>query len=318
MTLSTEPLSLVPDIDVSPFLEGTPEGKQHVAAAVGQACEASGFLVIRGHGVAQEMIDDVQQTARDFFALPEAEKLHYRAVEGRGGYRPVSSSTLGRSTGQDAPPDLAEFYSVHGLKEDTSDHIWPEQPAAFKSAFLRYQGVMEQLAATMMRVFALALALDEDWFETRIDRYLTRLLANHYPAQAEPPEPGQIRLGQHSDFGTVTILYQEDAPGGLQILDAAGQWHDVPFVPGSFVVNIGDLLAMWTNDRWVSTVHRVVNPPREFALRDRLSLPFFQSPNDEAVIECIPTCAGPDNPPKYETVTAGEWIQAKLSRTYTS
>ena len=144
----------------------------------------------------------------------------------------------------------------------------------------------------------LALDLPETYFNDKIDQHITNFSVLHYPGQAEEPEPDQLRAGAHSDLGSLTIIYQDSATGGLQVYTREEQWIDVPLIEGSFVVNLGDLMAEWTNDRWVSTPHRVVNPPRSHAHQDRLSIGFFHQPNYDAVIECIETCCGPDNPPK--------------------
>ena len=139
----------------------------------------------------------------------------------------------------------------------------------------------------------------------------------HYPdLEGHAVEAGQLRAGAHSDYGTLTLLRQDDAPGGLQVGGVDGTWHDVPSTPGAYVVNVGDALARWTNDRWISTVHRVVVPPAD-AGRDceRFSMAFFHNANWDAVIECIPTCADAENPPKYPPVTAGRHLMDKFRST---
>jgi isopenicillin N synthase-like dioxygenase len=227
-----------------------------------------------------------------------------------------------------ALPDLSETYTYNrlgepgatGLPEDVDPKLrlpnkWPDLPG-FDPAIRTYYGAAEDLALELMRLFALALDLPEDWFDDKVDRHMTNLTANYYPGQPVAPQEGQLRKGQHSDWGSLTILYQDGAPGGLQVLDKSEQWVDVPAIKDSFVVNIGDLMAVWTNDKWVSTVHRVVNPPREHAHRERFSMPFFHQPNFDARIECIPTCAGPDDPPRYEPVLSGEYIMEKFRRAY--
>jgi isopenicillin N synthase-like dioxygenase len=133
-----------------------------------------------------------------------------------------------------------------------------------------------------------------------------------------PPQPWQLRAGAHSDYGSLTILKTEDKPGGLQVYTKTGIWVDVPIVAGCFVVNLGDLMGRWTNDHWVSTLHRVVNPPMESAsMSRRQSLFFFHNPNYDAVIECIPSCQGPGNPPKYPVTTSGEHLRTQFVRTQT-
>ncbi len=129
------------------------------------------------------------------------------------------------------------------------------------------------------------------------------------------PLPGQLRAGAHSDYGSLTILLPEAAPGGLEILAPDGAWRPVPAIPGAFIVNIGDLMARWTNDRWVSTVHRVVNPPAD-ALGSvrRQSLAFFHQPNYDALIECIPGCAGPGRPVRHAPITSGNHRLMKVTK----
>jgi isopenicillin N synthase-like dioxygenase len=170
---------------------------------------------------------------------------------------------------------------------------------------------MEALAGRMLHIFAVALGLPEDWFDDKVDRHLGTLAANHYPEQPTAPAPGQLRVRAHVDFSTLTILYQDDAPGGLQIHQRGVGWIDVPAVPGSFVVNLGDLMGRWTNDHWVATPHRVVNPPADQAMTRRFSLPFFHLPNHDAVIEVIPTCVSEDRPARFAPVLAGEWTEAR-------
>jgi isopenicillin N synthase-like dioxygenase len=142
------------------------------------------------------------------------------------------------------------------------------------------------------------------------------LRVRNYPAPQTAPEPGQLRAGAHSDYGSLTILKTEDRPGGLQVCNAAADWVDVPVVDGAFIVNIGDLMARWTNDRWVSTLHRVVNPPPSRAAESRRqSLVFFHNPNYDALIECLPTCRDPAHPPRYEATTSGEHLREQFLRT---
>ena len=137
----------------------------------------------------------------------------------------------------------------------------------------------------------------------------------NYPAQHEAPESAQVRGGEHTDYGSLTILHCDDVPGGLQVQRRDGGWIDVHAPLGSFVCNIGDLMMRWTNDHWVSNWHRVANPPREQAAQDRYSLVFFHMPNHDAEIGCIETCTGPDSPTKYPPITCSDYFAAKYLRT---
>jgi isopenicillin N synthase-like dioxygenase len=320
----------VPVIDISSARSGDPTHRQAVADAIGRCCETSGFLLLVGHGVPYKAINDVNHALRGFFALPQAEKDRLRAQPGDPLARGFSTAGKLAATNDGADvdaehqaPDRVEKF-VHfplgnpeGMGGDgwTDERMfvaqrWPELPG-FRSAYERYYAEMELLATELARLFALALGLREDWFDASIDRHNSNLMANYYPADHRPA--GEIRLSQHSDWGNLTILLQDESQRGLQVLNDCGEWLDVPVVPGSFVINIGDLLARWTNDRWVSTVHRVVS---NGAGGERFSLPFFHQPNFDAVIECIPTCSSADNPPRYEPVVSGPYLLDKFKLAY--
>ena len=170
---------------------------------------------------------------------------------------------------------------------------------------------MDQLGRHLHRLASIALDLPEDHFEDKLDRSFNLFRVLNYPEQLVEPEEGQLRAGEHSDYDFLTICLIEDKPGGLQARSPDGSWVDVPFVAGSFVVNIGDMVMRWTNDRWRSTRHRVVNPPR--ATGARLAACHFIMPNHDAVIECLPTCQGPGRPAKYPPIVAGDYMNEKFS-----
>ncbi len=171
---------------------------------------------------------------------------------------------------------------------------------------------MSGLSARLMRLFARALDLPETFFDSSIDRHISSVRLINYPDQPAAPLEGQLRAGAHSDYGSLTILKVENAPGGLQVQDRTGSWIDIDYVPGTLVVNIGDLMAQWTNDKWVSTVHRVVNPPRNRALGSRrISMVFFHQPNYDAEITCLESCRSAGNPPKYAATTSGAHWRSK-------
>ena len=311
----------VPIIDLS-------GDEAQVARAIDRACREIGFLIIGNHGVPSAVIDDALAAGRAFFRQPAEEKLRWRAPDGRiRGYLPPGGQALARSRGDESPPDLLERFRMgrfdvpddayHRVRAATwfVPNIWPTTPPGFAEALKTYFTAMEALAGRLMQLFALALELPAGFFDDKIDRAVSNMYINYYPAQRTPPQPGQLRAGAHTDYGSLTILAPTEAPAGLQVRDRAGAWHDVAPPPGAFVINLGDLMAQWTNDRWVSTMHRVVNPPREAAESDRMSLVFFHQPNDDAVIECLPSCCV-DSPPKYAPVTSGEHQASKLRRTF--
>jgi isopenicillin N synthase-like dioxygenase len=208
------------------------------------------------------------------------------------------------------PVDPVDPEYARGGGKHFAPNLWPERLADARPVFTRYYREMGRLAQTLMRIFALDFDLDEHFFDDKIDRHISRLRLRNYPAQMTPPLPGQLRAGAHSDYGSLTILATENKPGGLQVCNAAGDWVDVPAIPGCFIVNLGDLMARWTNDAWVSTLHRVSNPPAELAATSRRqSLVFFHNPNYDAPVAYIPTCLKPGEQPKYTPATSGEHLR---------
>jgi isopenicillin N synthase-like dioxygenase len=178
---------------------------------------------------------------------------------------------------------------------------------------------MEQLGALITRIFARALDLPEDYFADKIDRHDSTMLLHHYPQQKTLPLPNQLRSGAHTDLGLFTMLRTErqHRPGGLQVKTRSGDWMDVPPIPNSFTMNIGDTLMRWTNDHWISNYHRVVNPPLGAGEESRrISMPFFFAANDDATIACLPSCCNAANPPRYAPVNAGDFRRAALQQGY--
>jgi isopenicillin N synthase-like dioxygenase len=319
-----------PVFDLSRFEAANLTGRDALGTEVDRICRETGFLAVSGHGVPQQVIDRAWTAAHDFFDLPPEEKQKARApYPGYPyGYLGPELEALAKSRGEETPPDLKESFNggplsvPEGLDDEQAlafcyaDTIWPAEPAGFREAWTAYYRAMEDLAARIMRVFAVALHLPEDAFAATIDKPISALRALNYPEQAVPPKPGQLRAGAHTDYGSLTILLPQAGSGGLQILDPAGEWVDVPPVPGAFVINIGDLMARWTNDRWVSTLHRVVNPQLTAgASSRRQSFAFFHQPNWHQEIACLPTCLAPGEKPRYEPVLSGPYLMSKFQST---
>lgn len=298
--------------------------KEKVARLVGDACERIGFLTIVGHGVDQGVVDACSTTAKAFFDLPSQEKLRVAqpSPDQVRGYSAVGAEGLSYSLDEASPGDLKESFSVgppdvpddeYYTCDEAGPHfapnLWPESPQGLRAAWERYFAAMADLSGSLMRIFALALDLPEEFFDDKIDRHISMLRVLNYPDQPEPPAEGQLRAGAHSDYGSLTILLQDAAPGGLEVLTPLGEWSPVPPVPGAFVVNIGDLMMQWTNDRWISTVHRVVNPPRDLAMSSRRqSIVFFHQPNYDTIVSSLDTSA----PARYEPVTSGDHLLSKF------
>jgi isopenicillin N synthase-like dioxygenase len=315
-------LSDVPVIDIKPYLEGDPASKSFVANSIDCACREIGFFIITGHPVRAAVIEQLWAVSSDFFNLPLDVKMKYKKPN--RGYSAVGSRAFSYSRGIKTPPDLREGFNMGPFNFLDDDYhrnggdlfaanIWPLEVEKMETVWCEYFATMESLGMNMIRLCALALGLPESFFDDKFDRASKTFQANYYPRQTEKPMTGQLRGSAHTDYGSLTILLRDDSPGGLQVLTKKGEWLDVPYVPDSFVINIGDLTAQWTNDRWVSNPHRVVNPPWEVARNsDRMSFPFFLNANYDAIIEPIETCCGPDNPPKYPQTTAGEYVRRKV------
>ncbi len=314
----------VPVIDLAPWYDGDPDARAAVAAAVAHACEQIGFLSIVGHGVPDDVVDDCYRSARAFFDLPVEEKLRVGqpSPDQVRGYSAIGAEGLSYSLDSASPGDLKESFSVgpYDLPTDAyyhsaaagphfAENLWPGDPPGLRRAWERYFDAMAQLSATIMETFAAALTLPESFFEDKIDRHISMLRALNYPDQPEVPLEGQLRAGIHSDYGSLTILRQEEAPGGLQVRNRDGEWLDVAVLPGAFVVNIGDLMMQWTNDRWISTLHRVVNPPRDITGSSRrISLVFFHQPNYDAEVASLDTTSEA----KYQPVSSGDHLLGKF------
>ncbi len=321
-------LTSVPVIDVAPFLDGT--DRAGVARAIGRACEEIGFFTIVGHGVDAGLVQRMYDVSRAFFDLPVADKQRVRRPrpEQSRGYIGLGEENLSYSVGR-ATTDLKEFFAIGPVDVPDAPYytapaaypsfapnVWPERPAELRAIYTEYYRAMERLAGRLMQTFALALGLSDDFFHDRTDRHISGIRVINYPDQPDAPAEGQLRAGAHSDYGALTILKAENVPGGLEVLNRAGAWVPVAPVADSFVINLGDLMMHWTNDRWVSTLHRVANPPRDAALGSRRqSIVFFYQPNYDALIECLPGCSSPANPPKYAPVTSGEHRLRKFLKT---
>jgi len=321
-------LQHVPTIDLGPYFEGSPEGKQQVAESVDQACRDIGFLVITNHGIPRELVERVYNLSRRFFDQPMTEKR--KADRPRPdmvrGYSAVAEESLSYSLEEAAPGDLKESFSIGpvGVPDDDyhlgpaagphfAPNVWPETIDGFRDAYCDYFEAMSDLARSLMRIFALALKLDEHFFDDKIDREISMLRTLSYPNMGTNTEEGQMRAGAHSDYGSLTIVKPDDSPGGLQVCNQNGDWVDVPYVEDGFVVNIGDLMMRWTNDQWISTLHRVVNPPLDAsATHPRQSIVFFHQPNYDAIIECLPSCLKDGEGPLYPAVSSGDHLKSKF------
>jgi isopenicillin N synthase-like dioxygenase len=316
----------VPIIDLALFRDGDVHQRARLAAAVDEAARTVGFMQVVGHAIPEPVEAALAAAMDGFFGLPMWQKKALRpgTSEMNRGYTPPKAERLSLSLGVDSPADLFEAFNVGRSAEDFpglelddmqyAPNLWPLRPATFEPAVTTWFFEAARVAREITRVMAVALGLDEHFFTRYQDHSLDVLRMNNYQPPSQPMvlEPGQVGMGAHTDYSIVTVLWA-DPILGLQILDADGVWHDVVPTPGALLVNLGDLLARWTNDRWISTLHRVL-PPTDSTGRlvRRRSAALFHDGNADAVISCLPGCAGADNPARYESVTVADHLnQAK-------
>lgn len=297
----------VPTVDLS-------NDDADVAPVVDDALRRVGFFTIVGHGVPAATVDAAWDAAARFFDLPIEEKLRWRSDDPGYpyGYEPLAGEALAAAHGEaGARPDLKETFN---LAPPSRRRVWPGGVSGFEASWSAYYAAMAALAGRLMTVCAVALGLEPGFFDDKIDEHLSALRALNYPPQSTAPVAGQLRAGSHTDYGTLTILKPGPASRGLQVETVDGEWIDVPIRRDGFVVNIGDLMAMWTNDRWRSTPHRVVNPEQRVAATERRqSMAFFHQPNGDAEIVCLPSCTSAANPARYPPTTSGVWLAARVA-----
>ena len=316
----------VPVVDIAGW-SGGGTARDRIAGEVDEACRSLGFLQIAGHGIEAGTVESMLAAADAIFGLPLEARMALTAPPHiNRGYAPLGSESLTYSLGVDAPPDLFEAFNIGPDDAPVDDpvyasqlegvfapNIWPSDLGSARADLVAYFAEVSALARRLISIFAVALGLPDDHFVPMCDHATEMLRLNNYvraPGGTDPL-PGQLRMGAHTDYGIVTVLYGDRVPG-LEIVGPDGEWHGVVPEEGVFLVNLGDLLARWTNDRWRSTVHRVVPPPRGAGPSRRRSAAFFHDGNYDAVVECLPTCLEPGREPTYPPVVAGEHLTAKL------
>ncbi len=309
----------IPVIDIQSLYGSDKLEIARTASLIGDACRGIGFFYIKGHGLSLEDIAALFATSHEFFALAEDVKkqVEISPATGNRGYVPMRGEALDPSK----PADLKEAFNI-GLELAADDpelvagarfralNLWPEQPG-FRESMLDYFDTALDIGRRLHMAFAADLGLEPDHFEDKLDRPLATLRLLHYPSQPGVVEDGQMGAGAHTDYGCVTLLLTDEV-GGLEVRTRSGDWIKAPYSPGAFVCNIGDCLMRWTNDTYVSTPHRVLSP----AGRERYSIAFFLDPNPDAIVECLPTCSGPGNPPRYAPIRGDDYLESRLNPTY--
>lgn len=319
-----------PVIDLEPLREPqvSATATLDIACQVARACEETGFFTVTGHGVPRAVITDLVAQSYAFFDLPLAEKLAVRRPrpEQNRGYIAPGEERLARLRGDETPPDLKELYTIGPFDlPDTpyfagpaaypsfAPNLWPRRPVGLRPALQAYWRQLDRVARVLCRIFAESLQLPAEFFDQKTDKHISQLRIMHYPPPEAAPLPGQLRAGAHTDLGMMTLLYGDNDIGGLEVMNREGCWVRVPIINDAFTVNLGDLMMRWTNDRWRSTLHRVVNPPE--AANDssrRLSIGMFFIPNYDAVVAPI---AGLGDIPRYPPITVADYRTSRFAGT---
>lgn len=320
--------SVVPSINIDPFVDGS--DRPSVVSAWREACERIGFVVVSGTCLPKAELDRAFKTVRSFFDLPP--EIKERSVSRGGakqrGYAKFATRSLGATLGKETPPDLKESYylgpvddhretfqSVPEARDAYAPNVMPDGDPELAAALVAAYRAFEGLSGELLKISALALELDENWFADKMDKHFSVMTCHHYPALTEMPRPGQLRAGAHTDFGALTLLAMSGTVGGLEVQTPEGTWAPVRVSPGSLVINLGDMMERWTNDRWRSTLHRVANPPGvSLAESRRQSIGFFVHPNYDATIHCLTSKTGKDAQPKYPDISAGNHIRTKIEQ----
>ena len=298
--------SIIPVIDYGPYFAGVPGALQRLAEELRYACETVGFFYALNHGVKQATIDRAFAASRQFHAMPLEEKLKLRLNENNIGYLPMNASVQGASTVHKAtkPNQNESFFISHDRSADHPDVLagiplrgrnqWPENMPGLREDMMAYFHALNAMCTRMLPPFAVALDMPEDFFgpffanEAHVNlRFL------HYPPQEDISE-NTFGTAPHTDNSFMTALARTDVPG-LAIRLPSGEWLPPPIIPGTFLINLGNMMRRWSNDRFLSTPHGVINESGT----DRYSIAYFHSPNPDSAIECLPSCVSENNPPRY-------------------
>ena len=304
----------IPSVDLADFLSGDAVKKSEFVQKLGRAYEEVGFVAVKNHGVPDELIEDLYKYVQEFFSLPLDHKKKYEIPE-LAGQRGYTSFGKEHAKGSDAP-DLKEFFQYGQIprdnfkEEDYPANVHVGEVAVFNKTFDDAYRAFEKSGKALLQAIALYLGLDEHYFDGFVHNGNSILRAIHYPPITHEPASA-IRAEQHEDINLITLLVGASADG-LEILTKQGEWVAVTSLPEQIVVNVGDMLQRFTNNKLMSTTHRVVNPKKELWHTSRFSIPFFLHPRSSMSLHCLDTCVDEQHPIAYEDATAGEYLDERL------
>ncbi len=315
-------LEKIPVIDFAPFREGNASTRNEIASLIYRACHEIGFMYLKHPGIDSDKVGETFKQSRKFFNLPlsEKNKLAWSDELSNRGYVGVGRERLNDSK----PGDLKEAYNIGKEIDPTRLNTaqpslyynrWLERDDRFRDTMLDFFSACNNVAIEISGAMAIALSLPESFFVRKHERQDNTLRLLHYPPLEQTPSPGQLRAGEHSDYGSFTLLFQ-DTVGGLEVRNARGEWIEAPFIPETVIVNTGDLMERWTNHVFCSTKHRVRIPQELRAKQSRYSIAFFCHPDRDTEISCLETCQSVERPPLYPPITAGDYLLSRLQATY--
>lgn len=312
------PFQSIPVIDLAPLVTGDGASVQTVVSALDDACRNVGFFYVRNHGVDKDLCAGVVREAKRFFALPESEKLRYNInnIGTHHGYVPYGSLIIG------GKPDLQEAYEVcTEHPDDDPDYlaghicygpnVWPDNLPGYRETVYDYFEAIIRLSRTLCRAFAMALDQPENFFESMTQRTMSQMRLIHYPPQDHPDNEEQLGIGAHTDYEIFTVLLQTEHEG-LQVGNTDGDWIEAPPIPDTLIINLGDMLERWTNGRYVSTPHRVINTSAD----ERYSFPLFFAAEHDTIVAPLSSCIDADHPPRYAPVQSGLWTNKMITEVY--
>ncbi|SFT02130.1 Isopenicillin N synthase [Zhouia amylolytica] len=308
-------MSNIPSVDLRDFLSDDPARKQKFIDEIGAAYEDIGFVALRGHFLSDQLVKDLYEEIKNFFALPQDVKDKYE-IPGIGGQRGYTS--FGKETAKGfKKPDLKEFWHfgqyVEGdpkLEKEYPDNVIVEELPKFNEVGEETYKMLEKTGQYVLRALALHLGLEETYFDKYIKNGNSILRPIHYPPITEEPD-NAVRAAAHGDINLITLLMGAQGKG-LQVQNHQGDWVDAIAQPDELMINVGDMLSRHSNNRLKSTIHRVVNPPKEMWSTSRYSIPFFMHPISEMPLDCLENCIDATHPKLYEDITAGEFLHERL------